>query len=109
MSLMSRLLLAGALAALASPALGLLPNQVQKEIEETRASFREQGVRADAIYDDAGVTRFTLPGGTDAVMVNDGEVCGGERIKGANPTCAKSTPGNRQINRLAEKSALHFW
>ena len=122
MSLMSRLLLAGALAALASPALAgpsagaepvpalrLLPNQVQKEIEETRASCREQGVRADAIYDDAGVTRFTLPGGTDAVMVNDGEVCGGERIKGANPTCAKSTPGNRQINRLAEKSALHFW
>ena len=97
MSLMSRLLLAGALAALASPALAgpsagaepvpalrLLPNQVQKEIEETRASCREQGVRADAIYDDAGVTRFTLPGGTDAVMVNDGEVCGGERIKGAN-------------------------
>ena len=30
------------------------------------------------------MTRFTLPGGTDAVMVNDGEVCGGERIKGAN-------------------------
>jgi hypothetical protein len=97
MSLMTRLLLAGALAALASPALAgpsagaepvpalrLLPNQVQKEIEETRASCRELGVRADAIYDDAGVTRFTLPGGTDAVMVNDGEVCGGERIKGAN-------------------------
>jgi hypothetical protein len=66
------------------PALRLLPIQVQKEIEETRANCRELGVRADAIYDDAGVTRFTLPGGTDAVLVNDGEVCGGERIKGAN-------------------------
>ena len=65
-------------------ALRLLPIQVQKEIEEARASCRELGVRADAIYDDAGVTRFTLHGGTDAVMVNDGEVCGGERIKGAN-------------------------
>ena len=44
-------------------AIRLLPIQVQKEIEEARASCRELGVRADAIYDDAGVTRFTLHGG----------------------------------------------
>ena len=41
-------------------ALRLLPIQVQKEIEGARASCRELGVRADAIYDDAGVTRFTI-------------------------------------------------
>ena len=69
------------------PALRLLPIQVQKEIEEARASCRELGVRADAIYDDAGVTRFTLHGGTDAVMVNDGEVCGGSASRA--PTAAR--------------------
>jgi hypothetical protein len=28
---------------------------------------------------------------------------------GLSPTCAESTLHNRQINELAEKSALHFW
>jgi hypothetical protein len=64
--------------------LRLLPKDVQNQIEETRASCREQGVRDASIYDDAGVMRFTLTGGTDAVLVYDGELCGGERIKGAN-------------------------
>jgi hypothetical protein len=85
--------LLGALAtALAMPALAQspsttlrsLPTKIQKSIEETRASCREQGVREESIYDDAGVMRFTLPNGVEAVVVNEGEICGGERIKGAN-------------------------
>jgi hypothetical protein len=62
-----------------------LPTAMQKEIEETRASCREQSDSNLEIYDDSGLTDFTLSGGAYAVMVNDGEICGpGVCIKGAN-------------------------
>lgn len=65
-----------------------LPVDVQKDIGNTRTSCIEQGanLRAilQAIRDDSGLMKFTLSGDVDAVLVNDGELCGGERIKGAN-------------------------
>lgn len=61
-----------------------LSTKIQKEIEETRASCREQGVRDESIYDDVGLTPLILSGGVKAVVVNDGQICGGETIKGAN-------------------------
>jgi hypothetical protein len=67
-----------------SSVLQMLPTKVQKAIEEVRASCREHGVLDRSIYDDSGLTRFTLTGAADAVMVNDGDICGGERIKAAN-------------------------
>jgi hypothetical protein len=90
MTLMHRTLL-GALAIMfVMPALAetstlrSLSTRIQKDIEETRASCKEQGVREESIYDDVGLTPLTLSGGVKAVVVNDGENCGGERIKGAN-------------------------
>lgn len=69
-----------------SSILSSLPIKIQKDIEKTRASCREQGDSdiGNRIYDDSGLVRFTLTGAADAVMVNDGELCGGECIKGAN-------------------------
>jgi hypothetical protein len=66
--------------------LRLLPTKVQKDIEETRASCREymDKVGDKDTYEDAGLTHFTLPGGADGIMVNDGDVCWGEQIKGGN-------------------------
>jgi hypothetical protein len=64
--------------------LGSLSVDLQKKIEETRASCIEQGASPRTIWDDTGLTRFTLSNGIDAVLVNDGELCGGETIKGAN-------------------------
>jgi hypothetical protein len=61
-----------------------LPKQVQKEITETRAACRDMGMRDDAIYDDVGLTSFILPGGINAVIVDNREICGGERMKGDN-------------------------
>jgi hypothetical protein len=62
-----------------------LPVKVQKDIEQTRTNCREQSDSKLEIYDDSGLTSFMLSGGTYAVMVNDGEVCGeGVCIKGAN-------------------------
>jgi hypothetical protein len=42
------------------------------------------------------------------VMLADGLREAGFRVWEASPTCAKSSIGSRQINGLAEKSALHF-
>jgi hypothetical protein len=83
------MLLAAAFAAVLATAanaemLQTLPKQVQKEINETRAACRDMGMRDDAIYDDVGLTSFILLGGINAVIVDNGEICGGERMKGAN-------------------------
>ncbi len=46
----------------------------------------------------ANLTAWLRTAGPDVVCLQE-----------LNPTCAESTPGDNQINALAEKSALHFW
>jgi uncharacterized protein YraI len=66
--------------------LSSLPADVQEEIKSMRDACRENSSRTLDIYDDSGLMSFSLPGGAKGIMVDDGEVCGGERIKGGNCT-----------------------
>jgi hypothetical protein len=74
-----------------------LPDEVQKEIEDVRAGCREQLMRLDGkegradlawkvpgvSSGDEGLDVFTVSG-SQAVMVDDLELCGGECVKWAN-------------------------
>jgi hypothetical protein len=64
-----------------------LPTEVQKGIEDLRASCREFGPKEthqpDITSGDRGLITFTLSG-APAVMVNDQYICGGECLRGAN-------------------------
>jgi hypothetical protein len=76
-----------------SSVLETLPAEVQKHVEEIRASCREylkndNDGRPEIASGDDGLVQFTLSG-VPAVMVSDGWLCGGRQcIKGANCSTA---------------------